>query len=151
MPGKTCRSQLWTRAHTSPLSRSWTGMGPPSTWQRGFQGFSAPAQSLARSVQQMDHRGGKNRHLLCLTYLGTSKLFPLAAVPFYILISGVGEFQFLHVLTSPSLFFFLNYSHPQWESNTISQLSLDHMLHEPYSAGTQITDGHKGLNDTSFH
>lgn len=103
MPGKTCRSQLGTRAHTSPLSRSWTGMGPPGTWQRGFRGFSAPAQSVAWSVQQMDHRGGENRHLLCLTYLGTSKLFPLAAVPFYILIGGVGEFQFLHILTSPSL------------------------------------------------
>ena len=102
MPGKTCRSQLRTRAHASPLSRSWTGMGPPGTWQRGFQGFSTPAQSLACSMQQMDHRGGENRDLLCLTYLGTSKLSPLAAAPFYILISAVGEFQFLHILTSPS-------------------------------------------------
>ena len=77
-------------------------MGPPGTWQRGFQGFSTPAQSLACSMQQMDHRGGENRDLLCLTYLGTSKLSPLAAAPFYILISAVGEFQFLHILTSPS-------------------------------------------------
>ena len=101
-------------------------MGPPSTWQRGFQGFSAPAQSLACSVQQMDHRGGENRHLLCLTYLGTSKLFPLAAVPFYILISGVGEFQFLHVLTSPSLFFFKLQPSPVGVKHHLPTLSRSH-------------------------
>lgn len=148
MPGKTCRSQLGTRAHASPLSRSWTGMGPPSTWQRGFWGFSAPAQSLACSMQQMDHRGGENRHLLCLTYLGTSELFPLAAVPFYILTSSIGEFQFLHILTSPS-FFLLITAIPSGSQTASPKLSLDHMLHEPYSTGTQITGGHKGLNDTS--
>ena len=152
MPGKTCRSQLWTRAHTHITpQQELDRYGPAQHLAKGLPGlFSSSPESCMQRAADGPQRGRKQ----------TPSVFNLFRDLQTI---SLGSCTILHphkrcrrVSISPRSyqpfsFFFLNYSHPQWESNTISQLSLDHMLHEPYSAGTQITDGHKGLNDTSFH
>lgn len=155
MPGKTLQVPAEDKGTRITPQQELDRYGSPGTWQEASGLYNSSPESCMQRAADGPQRGGENRDLLCLTYLGTSKLSPLAAAPILHPHKRYREFQFLHILTSPFFFFFFfffpNYSHPQWESNSISQLSLDHMLHDPYSAGTQITDGHKGLNDTSSH